>query len=163
MERHDRVAWKCYITDRERRRCAKMDRGARWRWRERERERVRPMVAMQERNASKKSLSTGISNRGTWRCTFRDLCAHLPSLVRRLREAAKENPFLSASMMSDRRRWRRRVETAVNRAVANYWFWLLLSSSMNNCYHVVRHSRWICVCRANSLSIGHVILRHQCR
>lgn len=104
----DRIAWKYYITCRERGERTRAehrrtDRRVRGRCRGKERRWECRMVAVQEER-EQKVLFHEVSNRGTWRCTFRDLYAHLPSgpstsSVALSRTTAKENPFLSASMM----------------------------------------------------------------
>lgn len=105
----DRIAWKYYITYREReeRRRARSERGHIEEWenddgekKKRERARECRMIAMQEER-EQKVFFHGVSNRGTWRCTFRDLCAHLTS-----------GPSTSSVALSRTTAWQRRTPSS---------------------------------------------------
>lgn len=125
--------------------AARKRRKMKQRGRERERrEKERESVATQEEREQKVPFHE-VFNRGTWRCTFRDLCAHLPSgpsTSTVVLSWTAKNPFLSASMMSTDDCDEEKTGQPVNRTEANYTLLVLIttSSSMNNCYRTVRPS-----------------------
>jgi len=119
-----------------------------------EKERV---VAMQEEREQKVPFHR-VSNRGTWRCTFRDLCAHLFS--------GPSTSFVTLSRTAQQRRtssyplrWclpakvtKKRRDSAES-IRGELLILITISSSMNNCYHAARRSPWICIRWNNSYTI----------